>query len=268
MNRFILYIILLLLSHNVFAQTNGNKAIICPGDTLYLSAKSFYADYYKWYHNGSYFRQTNTNSVMITDVGAYSVVAFNNYGCESDESEKVIVVKKAMYALDDSAFVHKYSTVKIPVLHNDLPACSPFDTNSIKIFLQPWQGSIAKRRNGVLEYIPNDNAGGIDQFTYRVYDTAGDESNLAYVTVYIGTECGIVYPNPVTNLVNVRVYDDNIKYVRLCDVAGQVLQADNIGVGTKQMNMGGYADGMYIIQLLDSRGRTVCSFKVLSENGH
>lgn len=268
MNRLILSIILLLVSATTYAQSGGKKTIICPGDTVYLSAQSEYTDYYKWYKNATFYQRTDTNVVIVTEEGSYTVVAHNDYGCKSDESKKMLVVSKAMYALDDSAFVHANSSVKIPVINNDLPACNPFDTNSIKIFLQPWQGSVAKRRDGVIEYIPHEHAGGIDQFTYKIYDIAGEESNLAYVTIYIGTTCGIVYPNPVTNLVNIKVYDENVKYIRLCDMTGKVLQAQNAGLGVKQINMGGYADGLYIIQLLNGSGKSVCTFKVLSENGH
>lgn len=268
MIRFILFIALFVAAFCADAQTNGKKSMMCPGDTVYISARSEYTDYYKWYKNTAFLCRTDTNIVMVTETGAYTAVAYNNNGCKSDESEKVIIIKKVAHALDDSAFVHKNSTVKIPVINNDLAACSPFDTNSIKIFQQPWQGYVSKRRHGVLEYIPYDHAGGIDQFTYKIYDEDGDESNLACVTIYIGVACGIVYPNPVTDLVNIRVDDETVKYIRLCDVTGKILQARHASLGVKQINMGGYADGLYIIQLVNGSGKSVCTFKVLSENGH
>lgn len=254
------------LVYNSLAQTTKNKAYICPGDTVSLKAASLYADYYKWYKDGILIQDSKYDFVTITDTGAYAVSAYNIHGCESDLSEEVRVLTKILYTNNDTAQVHVTSKVDISVLKNDYSGCNNFDIQSVRIIREPYQGRLVNKGGGVITYIPATYATGFDKFVYTVSDEIGNVSQPTFVTVTIGNSCGVVYPNPVSNILNVRTENEEAKYVRLSDMNGKILLVENFEPIGHKIDMTGYANGIYILQLLDIHTRTICIFKVFNNH--
>ncbi len=262
--KYIITTITLLFFINLvtFAQTSTPTIRLCPGDTVKLSAYSHDADSYRWFKDGNVIDGKNEQFIQVHEFGEYSVMALNKYGCESDLSKAVLVLRSDLGAMKDSADVHITSSIAIPVVVNDWKGCSDLDSNSIIIVDLPRQGTALPRADGTINYIPYYNASGYDRFFYTVKDLDGNVSNPAEVIVSIGKECGIVYPNPVTDILKVDSRNKHVTTLRVCDLSGKILLVAPMDIVPKELSLKGLAEGVYILHLLDDDGKTYCTFKV------
>ena len=99
---------------------------------------------------------------------------------------------------------------------------------------------------------------------YRVFPDAPCDPNIS-TYVLEGEEINsevIVYPNPTYDIVKVNTRNNDVRFLRLCDVSGRILQVLPMQVGEKEMSVGGYPDGVYVLQLMDEAGRALCTYKV------
>lgn len=263
MKHFLLLIFLVMISYELMAQDSLAKTYICPGDTVVLVAQSANTDLYKWYKDGVFYRSGIDNSVEVSDYGEYTVRAYNVYGCQSDPSQAFIVSENKMYTQDDYASVHVSSYVKIKVLNNDNGGCYRFDTSTLRIIHNPRQGKAIVKGGGVIEYVPNHMASGLDQFVYTIKDKAGFISNATFVSVNVETDCAIVYPNPVYSEVKIATRNEYIRKLRVCDMSGRILLRQGIDSGSASVNMAGFVEGMYVLQLMDEDEKVLCVFKLL-----
>jgi len=95
----IIFICGLLIISNGYAQTTGTSPQSAPvtfniseGQSIVLHAGSNFAAAYQWYKDGIAIPGGTTKDYSTSQAGTYSVIAFNAQGCQSDVSEKVLVV--------------------------------------------------------------------------------------------------------------------------------------------------------------------------------
>jgi hypothetical protein len=258
----ILLLIICSLCVRTYGQEIVTQAFICPGDTVRLIAESDSADMYEWYKDGQFLESTVSNSVQVAALGKYAVRAYNFNGCYSDFSNAFVIEEDSIYAAKDTASLHASATVMIPVVNNDKGGCFNLNKQSVQIVADPWHGKAILRGDGMVEYIPDRRSSGIDWFEYTVTDMNQRVSNRAVVTIWIGNECGVVFPNPTNDKVTLRTRNNDARFIRLCDVSGKILQVEPMQAGEKVMSIVSYPDGIYLLQLMDGNGKTLCTFKV------
>lgn len=251
-----------MLQNDVCCQTMKTYAFVCPGDTVSLVAYADHADVYEWYKNGEYYTSTVQNSIEVAALGNYSVMAYSINGCKSDLSDAFILARDTIRAERDTATMHSTSFVKIPVINNDKQGCYDFDLSTLKVVQRPWSGVATVLGNGIVEYIPDKGSQGIDQFVYTVTDKRSNVSNPAIVTIWVGNECGVVYPNPAYDKIKVNTRNNDVKFVRLCDMSGRILHVEPMQVGEKEVSILYYPEGVYVLQLMNGSGLALCNFKI------
>lgn len=262
MKQVILIIMSLLPLQKATCQETVTHTLVCPGDTVSLFAYSEHADVFDWYKDGEYLISTTGNNIEVTDLGEYSVTAYNYYGCKSDPSNAFIVARDTMFTRRDTATLHSTTYAIIPVVNNDKSGCYQFDRSSLKIISNPWHGKAEALKDGTVRYIPERGTSGVDQFFYTITDYEEKTSAPTLVTVWVGNECGLVYPNPTHDIVKVNTRNNDVRFLRLCDVSGRVLQVLPMQVGEKEMSVGAYPDGVYLLQLMNEAGNALCTYKV------
>jgi VCBS repeat-containing protein len=125
-----------------------------------------------------------------TDSFTYTVA--DNEGLVSEPATVTITVNSVNdepIAQDDTAQTPRNQAVVINVLENDTDVDGTIDPTSVVIVDAPQKGSVSVNpETGEITYTPNDGVFGIDTFTYTVQDNEGAISNVATVTVQIGSE--------------------------------------------------------------------------------
>lgn len=258
-------IVIVLSVLTAYSQPAVSTRYLCKGDSVKLLATAQYADYYNWYKDGQLLQYETSNIITVADTGTYEVVAFSLYGCLSKISDPVRLVPKDLEALNDSAKVRPTASVQIKVVNNDRKGCTDLMPETVSIVGYPTMGSVLVAKNGVVEYKADDNAHGIDKFRYRIKDREGNISNAADVLIYIDNECGIVYPNPVKDQLTVVTSNKFARYIRICDMSGRQVNVEDIFDGKRQFSMAGYADGVYVLNLMTEFGARLCTFKVVKK---
>jgi glucose/arabinose dehydrogenase len=89
-------------------------------------------------------------------------------------------------AINDSATVLTGGSVIIDVLSNDSDADGTLDASSL-VLNQPSSGTVVDNGNGIVTYTHNGSATLVDSFTYSVSDDQGASSNVATVSILIGS---------------------------------------------------------------------------------
>jgi hypothetical protein len=91
-------------------------------------------------------------------------------------------------ATGDSASADVGSSVDIAVLNNDSDPDGTLDNTTVMIITSPANGSVLDDGNGLLTYTHDGSATTSDSFTYTVLDDLGEVSNIATVSLFIGTQ--------------------------------------------------------------------------------
>lgn len=262
MKHVLLFILFILSTASAKCQLTVTEAIVCPGDTVGLIAHSDSADIYEWYRDGQYLTTTSNNVVRVADLGAYSVIAYNLYGCKSDPSNAFILAHDTIFAESDTASMHYTTRTVIPIMKNDRSGCYGLNPSSIQILSGPWHGKAFIKGDGTVEYVPTERVSNIDQFYYTVTDMRYNLSNPALVTIWVGSECGVVYPNPTPDKAVIRTRNEEVRNLRVCDISGRILFTQPMVAGEKEISVGGFPDAVYIIQLMNEAGKAICTFKL------
>jgi gliding motility-associated-like protein len=88
-------------------------------------------------------------------------------------------------AMDDAATTRTGTPVTIPVLDNDDAGHSSFNTTTVTILAQPLHGRLSIHPDGTVTYTPETTYSGEDNFSYRVQDVDGYQTNRAFVQLMI-----------------------------------------------------------------------------------
>lgn len=101
---------LLLSATACFAQATSQQTVNLPaGGTLKLRANSVNASTYQWFKDNQIIPDATTIEYTVTIPGIYTVVSFNTEGCESDVSDKVIVLSPPVNLLSADVMITKTS---------------------------------------------------------------------------------------------------------------------------------------------------------------
>jgi uncharacterized repeat protein (TIGR01451 family) len=109
-------------------------------------------------------------------------------GSQSDTASIAIYVTSvddAPLAASDQVTADEDEPLTINVVLNDTDLDGSINASSVEITRQPENGSLANNNDGTITYIPDENFGGSDSFSYTVLDNAGLISNEAVVTVMV-----------------------------------------------------------------------------------
>lgn len=97
-----------------------------------------------------------------------------------------------------------------------------------------------------------------------VHTTEANTSNcwpLSIKDTKLNSEALSVYPNPVIDVLNLKVQNTNVKSVVLTNVIGKRLNAfgitDNRVGKIYNINISGYPSGVYLLQYKDAQGKTL-----------
>ena len=110
----------------------------------------------------------------------------------------------------DSVVTQKNTPIDINILANDEPGSTnaAIDPTTVTLLSQPANGTaVVNPATGVVTYTPNTDFVGFNTITYRVSDTAGNQSNIARVTIKVNA-APIAADDTVSTISNVPVLID------------------------------------------------------------
>lgn len=267
MKRIFRYILLLIVLPALPAkaqQAVDTVHYICPGDTFHLTAYSAGAVTYRWFLNDMLLPETG-NVLTVTRFGAYSVAGVGEGNCISNRSRYILVEPRNPVAIMDVGVVPPGRSVTLDLLANDKPGCAPFVDSTLAITRRPREGTLNINPDGTVSYYANTNAQGVDSFFYHVTDTNGLITNQATVYVRIDLECAVLYPNPVSDKLYIKLKNIHIRQLRLTDAAGRILYESQVSKLVESIDMTAFSEGAYFVNFYDEKGHSLCSYKIINK---
>ena len=67
----------------------------------------------------------------------------------------------------------------------------------------------------------------------------------------------IIYPNPATNIVNIKLQTQVMEHLKISDVKGSIIYTETLQSNQKQLNTSSFAKGMYFITITTKNGAVV-----------
>ena len=64
----------------------------------------------------------------------------------------------------------------------------------------------------------------------------------------------IIYPNPATNIVNIKLQTQVMEHLKISDVKGSIIYTETLQSNQKQLNTSSFAKGMYFITITTKQG--------------
>jgi hypothetical protein len=255
----ILFLLSLVFSRTSAQSTRDTSVIMCSGDSATMSATFSNTDSVQWFKNDFPIFGANNDTFVTYEGGTYYVVAYQA-GC-SDESGDILVKMATPTVIDDHFMFGLGRTETLGILENDEPTCAPFDLTTLQIVKPPKFGNIVSLVSGKVLYRSAVTEIESDQFSYQIKDVDGRLSNIATVFIDIDFNCGMVYPNPVGEELHVVVNPKRIHAMNLYDSNGKLLYSSEVSQINYKINMGAYAQGMYLLEFIEKNGPG-CKIKV------
>lgn len=101
-------------------------------------------------------------------------------------------------ATDDAITADPGGTVTIPVLTNDADPDAALDPNRVTIVSPPQHGTVTVLPTGEIRYVPGSGFSGLDSFTYRLCDVAGQcDEAVVRIDVLGGVVAPVPEPAPI-----------------------------------------------------------------------
>ena len=206
---------------------------------------------------GNYMYVWNTNpadtSYYINDLanGMYTVTTFDDSGCHTNTTYEITSPAQIQFSNN---------------ITNDLGNC----TGSVTVTVT----------GGVTDYYYEWSTGANGNFVTTIADLCDgqtyylkltdDNGCVAYDTVKIHRPTSVtntgapstikLYPNPVTNVLNIDAAE--AVNVRIEDLTGRIIvNAENV----KQIPMGNFANGVYIVNILDQKNTVIGTQKIVKQ---
>ncbi len=125
---------------------------------------------------------------------SFKYTILDNDGRISNVATVTIVVGKPDFIITspDIRFTRKNTPVNIEVLRNDFSTVGEIDTTSLSILSSPPHGDVSITSPAIVQYIPDNDFEGIDNFLYKVKDKANNESNPTIVEIFVFDTLNIV----------------------------------------------------------------------------
>ncbi len=139
------------------------------------------------YTANSNFRGSDTFTYRVRDV----------LGALSNEATVVVTSNLPPVANPDSASTFIDTSVFIDVARNDSDPDGTIVPSSVRIVVPPSSGTARVLADGRIEYTPALSFTGSDSLSYTIQDNEGSTSNIAEVSIRVGSS---IYQNPRNNL--------------------------------------------------------------------
>ncbi len=224
----------------------SGETTICSGESVVLTASE--SDSYLWTLNGQNIPDANTQTMIATDAGAYSVTVTNTDACDGAGTSNFVFLQ-----------VNPTPTAAFDFDFNPGSADYEFNNNSINATTYHWDFG-----DGITSDIANPAHTFINGGTNVVTLTAtnGDCSNELTITINsVGvsesrnvTECSI-FPNPTNGDAILRVSLNNSADVNytIYDITGKIVhsgfQKNTNGVNNITLPATEFSAGMYFVKL-------------------
>jgi hypothetical protein len=241
----------ILLSGDVGVYNPNQDALVeCPDDTLRLTLDTPYTSKIQWYNSGKKLLGAHEQTYDVTRRGNYAVCAAPNV-CPSS-----IVCDTA--SSDTSAVKVVYNTPKTPVIteRND----TLLSTSAQKY---QWYFSTGKIADANKRYYVPQQTG-----TYKV----GTENNYhckAISDPYRYTKDGLasvmVSPNPVKDVLHIRLNTDNAKQLLVFDLYGNLKLKAAVTSKDQSLSLQNLNAGTYILQVTDTQGQLITSVTIIKQ---
>ncbi len=124
---------------------------------------------YLWSPNGE-----TTATITGLDSGTYSVVIRDQNNCSHTESVTITSINQIPIPQDDNATTPEDTRLIIDVLLNDSFGRDGPSPSNIQITTLPVNGTTIINLDSTVEYVPDPNFVGIDEFIYQIQDNNGD----------------------------------------------------------------------------------------------
>lgn len=127
-----------------------------------------------------------TPHVDIPVIHTFQYTVADTLGRRSAPATVTFQIDARPEAGHDFAFTPMGQPILLNVISNDFESDGEINPASIEIISGPGGGTATPHADGTISYVPAADFVGVDQFTYRVADLVGRESNLASVEIAVG----------------------------------------------------------------------------------
>ena len=222
------------------SPTNGSVAVNVNGELVYTPDAGFVG------------QETITyevcNSGMLCDTAVWTIEVSAVEPCVADDITITILI----------------NTVELVTVSNANCGGTP------TIIGSPSNGAADVEVNDQISYSPNTDFTGLDTIQYvicNVNDTNQCDTGFIFINVIVtginelDANSFSVYPNPVSNELNVRINDTEITLVEVFNITGKRLIAqgieEHIAISTQNLT-----NGLYFVRLSNSKGSSSVKIEV------
>ena len=218
--------------------TVEGELTFCAGGSVTLIASE--GATYLW-SNGATSRQ-----ITVSAAGEYSVTVISAFGCE--KTSDVVVV--AVWALpvvtcpNDTTVMLSHAAF---ALTGATPAGGVYSGTGVANGM--FNAQTATVGDHVITYTYTDANGCVAECTFVI--TVKLDTNVP-----VAEQATIkLYPNPARNFLTIESADQ-IQEIRLVDMLGQVVYSDVVQYQKYELNVSGFKNGIYFVQVLTEKGFT------------
>lgn len=224
--------------------TIGGQTIICEGESVQLLSSASTGNLWS---NGA-----TTVSISVTTTGNYSVTVTDPNGCSATSSSVGVIVNPLPTAsFTSNAAVGGFTT---------------FTNTSTDFTSSQWDfgdGTAFSSQNDPTHTYQGD---GSYTVVLTVFNDCGSATSSQTISIIgtgieeLGTGQVSIAPNPSNGLVSLSISAHVAKQVdlRILDATGRLIVQENLGLISgdyrKNMDLSGFAKGMYILQLISEKG--------------
>ncbi len=244
-------------------------AVLCEGSNYTLSVKTQGEELnYQWYKGNSKIMGVNSSSLELknitrNDYDTYYVVVSNERGTTYSEKARIYVVEPlgsiSYKEFPDVAVTGSTYSLKLNGYSNVTKYTWSFSKDNVVSF-EPESGA---RNETKITF--SATAIGVGTIKVDLEHTCGTYShsrdvNVKYPTGIDDVNNSIVkiYPNPVSNILNISYNQQPIKSVIVNDISGRTIERyDNVGSYQLAIQASKWTKGTYIIIIETNTGRTV-----------
>ncbi len=121
-----------------------------------------------------------------------------------------------------------------------------------------------------VQYTPANNFLGLDTFSYTLTAAGASSPSTTKVRVSVVTPSGIntlepntvsIYPNPAINILNIEADANEVSKAIVTDMIGRTVSVEAIVSNKTAINTSSLETGVYVISLVDNRGKVRFSSK-------
>ncbi len=220
---------------------------ICGGGTTNLTTLVTTSGLTYTYYNANFATVISTPNAV--SVGNYNVIATNATGCKDTLGVTVVA----------STFSLGADLIKTYIANNGYLLSNAFNLPGVTFtyFNSSWNTTSTTAFIGTY-YIVGNNSGCKD--TVKVTVKLGKPGSIIYVKDVIDTTTATVqysvYPNPVTDILNIKLYQGSSYNIKVClqNIHGSIVYHGSITdkeTLDHQINMSTYASGIYLLKITD-----------------